>query len=183
MKHILLLIFPVFFYGASKSGPEPSLVSGHQSGNLRQSQTIYDHISTAFNRPAFYKAMEGNNKEQVNAELKELISAPLDVRDAFTGAMIMKKAGLGGSPVSKLHLFREGHKMLEAAIKQDPKNAEFRLLRLIIQENSPDFLGYKNDVEEDSEYIRKSYKSLPDEVQRAIADYSKKSKFLKLQVP
>ena len=140
--------------------------------------TVNSNCSTA----RLLQGMEENNKELVNAQLKELNTAPSDVRDAFMGAMIMKKAGLGGSPASKLRLFREGHKMLEAAIKDDPKNAEFRLLRLIIQENSPNFLGYKNEVQEDSEYIRKSYKALPDEVQRTIADYNKKSKFLKLEV-
>ena len=72
--------------------------------------------------------------------------------------------------------------MLEAAIKQDPDNAEFRFLRLIVQEHAPGALGYKTDIEKDSEMIRKYYKSLPEEVQHTIEDYSKKSKFLKLDV-
>ena len=94
----------------------------------------------------------------------------------------MKKAGLAGIPVQKLNLFKQGHKELEAAIKREPKNVEFRFLRLMIQENAPGVLGYKDQLPEDSEYIKKSYKTLPDEVQRAIEDYSKKSKILKLQV-
>jgi hypothetical protein len=96
--------------------------------------------------------------------------------------MTMKKAGFGGSPPAKLHLFKEGHKMLEMAIRQDPDNAEFRFLRLLIQENAPGVLGYKNNEEMDSEIIRKSYKSLPPDLQHVIADYNKKSKFLKLEV-
>jgi hypothetical protein len=52
----------------------------------------------------------------------------------------------------------------------------------MVQEHAPGALGYKKDVEKDCEYIRKSYKSLPDDVQLTIADYSKKSKFLKLEV-
>jgi len=183
MKYLLFWTFPVFVCGTPMLTTERSLVSGYLSTNYLQPQTVCCITSAAFDRPAFYKAMIGNDKELVNAQLKELNSAPSDIRDAFTGAMIMKKAGLGGSPVSKLHLFKEGHKMLESAIKEDPNNTEFRLLRLMIQENSPDFLGYKNDIEKDSEYIRKSYKSLPDEIQHTITEYNKKSKFLKLEVP
>jgi hypothetical protein len=126
--------------------------------------------------------MEENNKTLVNDQLTELKSAPADLQEAFMGAMLMKKASFTGPASTKLHLFKAGRKMLEAAIKQDPGNAEFRFLRLMVQEHAPGALGYKNDVEKDCLYIRKSYKSLTDEVQRVIADYSKKSKFLKLEV-
>ena len=64
----------------------------------------------------------------------------------FTGALLMKKAGFNAPPAIKLHLFKSGHKMLEAAIRNNPENAEFRFLRLIIQEHAPGILGYKNDI-------------------------------------
>ncbi len=64
--------------------------------------------------------------------------------------------------------------MLEMAIRENPDNAEFRFLRLMVQEHAPGALGYKNDIQNDSEYIRKSYKSLPDDVQRAIARLQQK---------
>ena len=134
------------------------------------------------NRPAYYHAMRLDKKDLVNQQLKKLKSEPLETRQAFEGALLMKKAGLAGIPIQKLNLFKQGHKELEAAIKREPKNVEFRFLRLIIQENAPGVLGYKDQLTEDSEYIKKSYKTLPDEVQRAIEDYSKKSKILKLQV-
>ena len=98
------------------------------------------------------------------------------------GAMLMKKAGLGGNPANKLKLFRQGHKMLETAIGKDPENAEYRFLRLMIQEHAPGMLNYKYNMEKDCEFIRKSYQFLPGEVQQAIADYNKNSKVLKLGV-
>ncbi len=133
-------------------------------------------------RTSYYQAMQQDKKDLVNKQLKQLKKSPLELREAFEGALIMKKAGLGGNPIQKLNLFKEGHKELEAAIKKEPDNVEFRFLRLMIQENAPGILGYKGDLTADSEYIKKSYKTLPDEVQRAIEDYSKKSKILKLQV-
>ena len=126
--------------------------------------------------------MESASKTLVDAQISELNSAPADVKNAFLGAMYMRKAGIGGNPASKLKLFKQGRKLLEEAIRKDPDNAEFRFLRLIIQENAPGALGYRNDQQKDSEFIRKSYNSLPEELQKTIADYNKKSKVLKLQV-
>jgi hypothetical protein len=135
-----------------------------------------------FSRQAFYKAMASDQKEVINAEMAAVQKAPARDKEAFEGALTMKKASFGGSPSKKLNLFKQGRQKLEAAIKQEPDNAEYRFLRLLVQENAPGFLGYKDDLKNDSEVIRKSYKSLPPEVQDAIADYSKKSKILKNKI-
>jgi hypothetical protein len=147
-----------------------------------QPSTANRQLPTDLDRAAFYKAMESESKTLVDEQISELNSAPADVKNAFLGAMIMRKAGIGGNPASKLKLFKQGRKLLEEAIAKDPENAEFRFLRLIIQENAPGALGYRNDQQKDSEFIRKSYNSLPEELQKTIADYNKKSKVLKLQV-
>jgi hypothetical protein len=144
--------------------------------------SVNRHLSTDLDRTAFYKAMEENNKALVNAQLTELETVPENIRQAFMGAMLMKKASFRAPPAIKLRLFKQGNKMLESAIRQDPQNAEYRFLRLMVQEHAPGVLGYKYDVQNDCEYIRKYYKSLPDEVQQAIDHYNKKSKFLKLEV-
>jgi hypothetical protein len=182
MKLFLLSIFLFFSYlvmeahilyrHPSTVNRQPSSVIGQRSSNK----------SSTLNRRDFYKAMEVSSKELVNAQLMELQTAPEEIRDAFTGAMLMKKSNFNAPPAIKVRLFREGHKMLEAAIKQYPDNAEFRFLRLMIQEHAPGILGYKNDLQKDTEFIQKSYKSLPDELQQIMADYSKKSKVLKLGV-
>jgi hypothetical protein len=97
------------------------------------------------------------------------------------GTMLMKKAGFG-APCPQAQTIQTGPQNAGNAIREKPENAEFRFLRLIVQEHAPGILGYKNDVQKDCEYIRKYYKSLPDDVQQVIANYSKKSKFLKLEV-
>ena len=161
------------------------LVSGGISvsgKSLTESRTTIQKAADDINRAAFYKAMRDKDKSAVKSQLSDLEKAPEGKLDAFIGAMTMKEAGFGGDPVSKLSLFKKGHKLLEAAIRKEPDNAEYRFLRLIIQENAPNILGYHSDVEKDTEYIRKSYKSLPNDVQQAIVDYSKKSKNLKLEV-
>jgi hypothetical protein len=91
----------------------------------------------------------------------------------------MRKAGLVKGASNKLSVFKSGHTQLEDAIKKDNSNAEYRFLRLIIQENAPGILGYKSDMKQDGDYIKKSYKDLPQPVKHAISNYSKQSKTLK----
>jgi hypothetical protein len=177
MKHFISSIcLIVICASASAVNHNPPTVTFALAVNSQPS-TVND-----LDRSAFYKAMREDNKDLVNAQLTALKSVPENQRDAFLGAMTMKKAGLGGGPATKLSLFKQGHKMLEEAIQKDPNNAEYRFLRLLIQENAPGYLGYKSDEEKDSEYVRKSFKTLPANVQSAIVDYNKKSKLLKLQV-
>ena len=135
---------------------------------------------SAFSREDFYKAMEHDKLELVNDQLDLLKIVSIKEKDAFEGALIMKKAGLSTGAGKKLNLFKSGHKKLEAAIHKDTANAEFRFLRLMIQEHAPGIVGYKNELKKDCEYIRTSYKTLPQVVQHAIFDYNKKSKVLKL---
>ena len=174
MKYCIIIILLSCVYGSTIASPRTTTNCQLPTANCQ--------LQTDLNRAAFYKAMESDSKTLVDAQITELNTAPADVKNAFLGAMMMRKAGIGGNPASKLKLFKQGHKLLEEAIVRDPNNAEFRFLRLIIQENSPGVLGYKNDEQKDSEFIRKSYKSLPEELQKTIADYNKKSKVLKLQV-
>jgi hypothetical protein len=186
MKLLLLTLMVTCFAELLSAAPSLTLIGQRSTVNgLRihcQLPTTNCQPYSDLNRQAFYKAMESENKALVDAQLSELNSAPADVKNAFLGAMTMRKAGIGGNPASKLKLFKQGHKLLESAIAADPNNAEFRFLRLLIQENAPGILGYKDDEEKDSEFIRKSYKSLPEDLQKTISDYNKKSKVLKLQV-
>ena len=139
-----------------------------------------DKKETAFDRSAFYHAMSSSSIGTVDQELDVLKTSAFSGREAFEGALTMKKAGLAGNPEKKLSLFKSGHKKLEAAIQGDSTNVEFRFLRLMIQEHAPGILGYKKDLNKDSDYIRKHYKTLPPVVQERVIDYSKKSSILKL---
>jgi hypothetical protein len=146
------------------------------TGNIRaQNKDI------KFDKAAFYKAMTSEKVNDVDDQLAQLQTADVPGKEAYEGALTMKKAGIVKGTNKKLGLFKDGHKKLENAIHKDSSNAEFRFLRLMIQEHAPGILGYKKEIEKDSQYIRKSYKTLPQVVQQAVVDYSKKSKALKLE--
>ena len=133
----------------------------------------------AFNRNDFYSAMASGTINTIDEQIMLLKNSTIHDKPAFEGALLMKKAGLVSGGGKRMNLFKDGHKKLEAAIKENDDNAEYRFLRLMIQEHAPGILGYKNDLKKDSAYIRQSYKKLPAEVQEAIVNYSKTSKILK----
>lgn len=74
--------------------------------------------------------------------------------------MIMAKHVI--NPISKMSWFKKGKKMLEAAIKADMKDVELRCLRFGIQSNVPDFLNYKDNINQDKKFILKSYSHVKD---------------------
>jgi hypothetical protein len=136
--------------------------------------------SAGFDKSAFYSAMASDNMDAVNSQLAIIKVSSVNEKEAYEGALLMKKAGLVTKAKEKLSLFKAGRLKLEAAIKKDKENTEFSFLRLIIQEHAPKIVDYSNNIQTDIAAIRSNYKTLPQVVQQAISDYSKKSKVLKL---
>jgi hypothetical protein len=129
--------------------------------------------------PEVYAALQTDDTAKINAQLAVLEKSAIKERDAYTGALTMKKSGLVKSGLEKLSLFKKGRVMLERCIKADSANAEYRFLRLLIQEHVPDFLNYHSKKEEDAKLIRESYPKLPPALQQAIKSYSANSHILK----
>jgi hypothetical protein len=132
-----------------------------------------------FDKSAFYNIMAANDLDQINTQLSILKNSLISEKEAYEGALLMKKAGLVTKAKEKLSLFKAGRLKLEASIKKDIGNTEFVFLRLIIQEHAPRAVDYRKNIENDVSAIRSNFKTLPQVVQQAINDYSKKSKVLK----
>lgn len=133
----------------------------------------------AFDRSAFYAAMASSRLDEIEQQLTALKTLALPEKEAYEGALLMKKSGLVTKAKEKLSLFKAGRSKLENSIAREIDNPEFRFLRLIIQEHAPKIVNYRNELEKDSKLIRSGFKSLPDVVQTAILDYCKKSTVLK----
>ena len=132
-----------------------------------------------FNKADFYAAMASDKMEDINIQLVAVKGSSINEKEAYEGALLMKKAGLVGNVKEKLSLFRSGRTKLEACISKDNGNAEYRFLRVIIQEHAPKIVKYRNELEQDSQLIKADFKNLPQFLQQVINDYSKKSKLLK----
>lgn len=75
---------------------------------------------------------------------------------AYLGGMQTIWANHVFSPIRKLNTFKEGKENIEQAIRKEPDNGELRFIRLSVQKNAPSFLGYKSNIEEDTEFIKKN---------------------------
>ncbi|SDC67879.1 hypothetical protein [Niabella drilacis] len=134
---------------------------------------------TAQSKAAFYTALASSSVKTIDAQISQVAGYTTAAgAPAFIGALEMRKAGLVTIPAKKLSIFKQGHKKLESVIKADPKEAEYRFLRLMIQENAPKSLGYSKNIAEDSKMVRDQFASLPAVTQQSIKSYSKKSKSL-----
>lgn len=72
---------------------------------------------------------------------------------AYFGASKTLLAEVFLNPYSKYTNFKEGTVLIDKAITAEPNNPELRYLRFLIQSNSPDFLGYNDNKNEDYSII------------------------------
>jgi hypothetical protein len=134
-----------------------------------------------FNKARFYRLLSEGTKTELDQQLDVLKLSSFEGKEAFEGTLLMRKAGIIGGAKKKLNLFKAGNRKLEDSIKKDSLNVEYRFLRLIIQEHSPGFLGYKSNMENDKNYIRTNLKKLAPVVQQAVIDYCKTSRVLSIE--
>ncbi|MEQ1552752.1 MAG: hypothetical protein ABL929_01170 [Ferruginibacter sp.] len=133
-----------------------------------------------FDKTAFYEAMESEKISDIEAQLIIIKNSTIAEKNAYEGALLMKKSGMVNKAKDKLHFFKIGRVKLEAAIEADKDNTEYRFIRLILQEHAPKIVKYRNEINEDSKLIKSNFKQLPSFLQKTIAAYCKSSKVLKI---
>ena len=131
-----------------------------------------------FDKSGYYRVMASGDLAAIDSALVVLTRTMPREKEAYEGALLMKKAGLLHRPKEKLTVFRSGAVKLEAALAKDSSNGEYHFLRLIIQEHAPAVVHYHNDEEKDSQLIYRIFKTLSPVVQKAILDYCPHSKRL-----
>lgn len=83
------------------------------------------------------------------------------------------------NPYTKFKYFLKGKESLEEAIRKDPDNIEYRFLRLSVQLNTPSFLGYSSNINEDKLAIFNGVKILKDkDLLERISNYTSTAKRL-----
>ena len=131
-----------------------------------------------FDRSFYYATMASGKIEDVNKQLELLHTSTISEKEAYEGALLMRKAGLVKIPAEKLKFFKRGRIKLETVLLTDSSNAEYRFLRLTIQEHAPKIVKYATELEADRQCIIRSFKNISPVVQEAIIAYSRHSKIL-----
>jgi len=81
---------------------------------------------------------------------------------AYFGALQSIWAKHANNPIEKLKSFKKGTRNIDQSIKQQPNNLEARLIRYSIQIQSPGFLGYRGNIEEDKKLLQNGKKNVED---------------------
>lgn len=92
------------------------------------------------------------------------------IHQAYLGAFQTIWANHVFNPLSKLKTFREGKKNLEQAIETEPNNVEMRFLRLSIQKNCPEILGYNDAVISDKAFLETNKKNIESSKLKTMID-------------
>ncbi|WP_320052572.1 hypothetical protein [uncultured Acetobacteroides sp.] len=136
--------------------------------------------SSNIDRSGFYAAYSAASLDGINNLITKLENGSSSSESkAFLGALLMRKAGLIKGKREQLSLFKKGRLLLEKEIEEWPANAEYRFLRITIQEQAPKILGYNKNIEQDKKVLTRGFKELNSETRKAIATYAKKSPLLK----
>ena len=82
--------------------------------------------------------------------------------DAYIGANNLLISKFSKNIVKKFKYFEEGKKLIEQAIKNDPKNIEIIFIRYLNQINCPWFLNYNQNLGEDRDFLIKNFNLIND---------------------
>lgn len=97
-------------------------------------------------------------------------STPLLI--CYKGAAEMLKAKYALNPLKKYSHFKTGKKLIEAGLSKDTSCIEARFIRLSIQSNLPRFLGYNQNIAQDSLFISAELNNINDlDLKAKITDY------------
>ena len=77
---------------------------------------------------------------------------------AYLGAFTCMSAEDSWNPVTKLDRFNKGKDQIAKAIQENKESFHARFCRYVIQFNTPSFLGYNDNLEEDRAFLKEQYK-------------------------
>lgn len=130
-------------------------------------------------RKSVFHALSSSSKELINKELNHLKALKeSEDQKAFKGAILMKLSQFQKTQKEKLEMFKMGKELLENEIAAAESNVEYKVLRLMIQENAPNMLKYNSKILEDSAKIVSGFSKLKEHTKDAVKEYAKVSKYL-----
>ena len=128
-----------------------------------------------FDKRAYYHDLSSDELQVIDRQLDMLTTFAFPGKDAYEGALLMRRAGMEKDAKKRMDRFRTGRQKLERMIAKDTNNVEYRFLRLIIQEHVPKGVPYRADMDRDAAMIAEHLDAMPAEAREAVRKYSKSS--------
>lgn len=106
-------------------------------------------------RNSYAKANESNTNTQNFIDTAEKQSGSDPVTVGYKAAAKIMEAKIVKN--NRKALVKTGATSLENVIKNNPNNAELRLIRLSVQENIPKIVGYRGSMKDDKAFLLNNY--------------------------
>ncbi len=134
--------------------------------------SFFQQVDLSTARANFEKAEKSKTNTAVLFNLLKDYHQSDAILQAYKGASSVLQARYVTDQKTKKKLVVEGIRVLEGAIKDNSINIEMRLIRLIIQENTPKVLKYKMNMDADKQMILANFASQSREVKGMIKRYA-----------
>lgn len=123
-------------------------------------------------RKYYYLAINSKEKFKDFENILVKYSNPDNTILGYIGMSFMLKAKYAWLPNYKMEYFTKGKNFLESAISNDPNNVELKFMRFCVQNDTPSFLSYKRNLENDKRYLMKSIPTMRDnDLKQKIINY------------
>jgi len=109
-------------------------------------------------------------------ELAEKKSSSDPVISAYKAASQILEAKVTTEKNKRKTFVKSGATSLENVIKNNPNNAELRLIRMSVQENIPKIVGYNKNLKEDKTFILNNYSKQTAVLKTYIKKFAMQSK-------
>ena len=109
-----------------------------------------------------FHVTEGKDAELAFIEKYKSETSPS--KKAYVIAIEMKQAEHAFSPMTKIRIFSKSKSKLENLIKSNGSNIHAKYVRVLIQDKTPSFLGYNDDIMKDKVFLKNKIadKTCPD---------------------
>jgi len=137
------------------------------------SHNVYSNENAVNFREYYYAVCLDQNSVQEFDSYLELYKDSKDVTvKGYQSIIWFLWADFYLNPIRKWKCFNKGIEKLDQLIESHSDNLELRFLRLTIQDNVPNFLGYNANLKEDKEFIHNNLSKILDEdLQERITYY------------
>ena len=99
---------------------------------------------------AFHEAV---NRKLETTFIKQYRNSKNPTVLGYVYSLEMKQAKYKFFPWSKLAVFKKAKRKLESLIAKNPENVHLRYIRLVIQEQTPAILNYKDKISADKSFL------------------------------
>ncbi len=106
-------------------------------------------------RNSYAKANTSNANTEAFIQTAEKISGSDPVIQGYKAAAQIMEAKIAKN--NRKAMVKSGATALETLIKNNPNNAELRVIRMSVQENIPKIVGYRGGLKDDKAFILNNY--------------------------